>query len=120
VEKVVFIQIAPGAYANSRPRKTPDSHSTYGILVEWLYAFTNDVETQEEFELSQNLLWEYLRKEETKQSLGKAFVKEFESWLRKSFYPPKFSQGLLFYHRIKVRDFDLRTSSHAEVEGGAH
>jgi hypothetical protein len=50
---------------------------------------------------------------------GEGYIKSLTDWLPNSFFSAEVRGGIMFYERIFVRDFDLRTTSIAESEGAA-
>jgi hypothetical protein len=100
-------------------RLQPKGRAFYRCFEKWLYSFTDYIESEDEFEESLRLLKVFLCCEEVMASdgLGKAFSAELLEYVIKSVLTADNLNKTLFYKRMSVRDFDLRTSSNAESEG---
>jgi hypothetical protein len=89
------------------------------ILVRWLYSFTDDVENMAEYQDSRYKLGLFLEQSEVVEALGETYIKSLTEWLPNSFFTAEVRVGIMFYERMYIRDFDLRTTSIAESEGAA-
>jgi hypothetical protein len=89
------------------------------VIIRWLWSLTDNVETAEEANDSIRKLGQFLSHPLAVGALGRTYARAVLDWIVRSFLKPEYLEGLLFYHRLYRRDFDLRTSSLAESAGGA-
>jgi hypothetical protein len=90
------------------------------VIINWLYSWSSEPETYEEFECSYSLLNAWLRTDESKDPtsprksdrLGTAMCDRWAEFILTKIYPHKLK--FVFAKRLKTRSFDLRTTSNTE------
>jgi hypothetical protein len=99
---------------------SPIGENYKSVIINWLYSFSDDTETHDEFDYSYNLLMSWLRTDELNDQtsprkegrLGPGMCDKWATFIETKIRPHKLK--FVFAKRLKTRSFDLRTTSNTE------
>jgi hypothetical protein len=94
----------------------PEGQNIHSVIMKWLYSWADTVETKQEFEVSQELLFAYICYPDVIAALGKCFTDEIADYVRTLVLPHR--EKITFYISKGTQSSENRTTSSVKVKGG--